>query len=140
MNGCANIQKRNREPMTKRLAHTMKTLLAGRRGQRGETLAEVLVAVAIGALALIMMAMAISVSSHIAGESRENMTDYFEASNAIVAARATSSDDKGEITLSDGSAVALVDETAISVSYYTNSAASSVIVYEKDTPSGGGAG
>ena len=51
------------------------------RSVRGETIAEVLVSTLIGALAVLMLAMAISVASKIVIDNRESMDQYYTESN-----------------------------------------------------------
>ncbi len=53
------------------------------RSVRGETIAEILVSTLIGALAVLMLAMAISVSSRIVAHNRASMDQYYTESNAV---------------------------------------------------------
>lgn len=128
--------------MVKRLAHTIRALLAGARGKRGESLTEVLVAVTIGGLALIILAMAISVSSHMAMNSRTVMEKYYDANNAAVAGSADSLG-TGTVALkqADGSSVPLVSSSqTVGVTYYGNSegGASAIVLYDADSSTSGG--
>ena len=115
----------------------------GTRSTRGESLTEVLVAVAIGGLALIMLAMAISTASSMAAQSRAFMNDYYEANNAANANDATSIG-TGPVTLTstgEGSAVSvpLVNTgESLRVTYSENAeaGASGVVIYDSV---GGGA-
>ena len=66
----------------------LKTLLACIRDRRGETIAEVLVAMTIAGLALLMLAMVIATSSSIITKSRDNMADYYKTANQIAAYQA----------------------------------------------------
>ena len=134
--------------MVKVLEYIAKSPLAkvrGKRGKRGESLTEVLVAVTIGGLALIMLAMAISTASHMAMQSRAFMNDYYEANNAAVASDAESIG-AGTVALasssgSESGSVALVSSgEELNVSYYENSeaGASGVVLYGASDGAGGG--
>ena len=122
--------------MMRKLAHIAKSALRGRRGQRGESLTEVLVAIAVGALALLMLAMAISTATHIAVNNREAMGTYYGESNAIAASESGTSLGTGTVSLSaegESSKLALVSSgEAIRAQYseYAGDGAPAVIVYE----------
>lgn len=149
--------------MAKKLAHTVKALLggtrdardsrdarnvrgtrgSGKRGTRGESLTEVLVAVTIGGLALIILAMAISVSSHMAMDSRSAMDRYYTANNAAVAG---SSESLGTGTVSltpeggAGSVAIVSGSQPANVTYYGNDAvgASGIVMYDTSASAPGG--
>lgn len=53
--------------------------------QRGESLTEVLVAIVVGALAILLLAGAVNVAANINRESRDAMNAYYQANNALVA-------------------------------------------------------
>ena len=116
----------------------MKPLLGGARGKRGESLTEVLVAVTIGGLALIILAMAISTASHMATQSRNAMNDYYAANNEAITSDAASVG-TGTVTLtqeSGGSGSALVplvsSGESLDVTYHENAeaGAAGVILYD----------
>lgn len=71
------------------------------RSTRGETIAEVLVSTLIGALAVLMLAMAISVSSKMVVNNRESMDEYYSNSNAI--AEGTSDLSYSDLVIKSGS-------------------------------------
>ena len=123
--------------MLRKLAHNVRSLLGGNRGNRGESLAEVLVSMAIGALALLMLAMAISVATHIASTSRTTMDDYYKASSAIATGTSGTSLGTGTISLADSaSGLALVSSgESLRVQYhkYAEGNSSSVIVFEESS-------
>lgn len=104
----------------------------GSRGSRGESLVEVLVAITIGGLALLMLAVAIAVSARIGLSNRANMQDYYEANNAAVAGGALPAG-TGSMSLSDGteSFSLTADGTALDVEYrkITESESSAVVLY-----------
>lgn len=131
--------------MREKLAHTLKALLAGKRGKRGESLVEVLTAIVIGGLALIMMGMAISVASHMAIDSRDAMGRYYQANNEAVAGEASTLG-TGTVTLTkkgDAASLALVSSgETMTVNYYANDklGSSAIILYNASTqvtPGGG---
>lgn len=64
------------------------------RSVRGETIVEALASTLIGALAVLMLAMAISVSSKMVANNRASMDEYYSDSNAYAAGASdiTSSD------------------------------------------------
>lgn len=71
------------------------------RSVRGETIAEVLVSTLIGALAVLMLAMAISVSSRIVAHNRASMDQYYTESNAV--AEGTSGISYSDLVIKSGS-------------------------------------
>lgn len=124
--------------MLRKLAHTVKSLTCGRRGTRGESLSEVLVAIAIGALALLMLAMAISVSARVASSSRDNMNDYYAASNDIAMSASGVSLGSGTVSLAKGaSKMALVSNSeSMRVKYreYAEGELSDIVIFEGGNP------
>ncbi|MBQ9041557.1 MAG: hypothetical protein IJ111_01950 [Eggerthellaceae bacterium] len=111
------------------------------RSQRGESITEVLVATAIGGLALLMLAMAISVAVHMATTSRSSLDEYYTANNAIAEAKATSLG-IGEVALAppSGDEISLAGDD-LQVRYYRfdsdKAGLDSVIAYEEDSEAGG---
>lgn len=109
--------------------------------QKGESITEVLVATAIGGLALLMLAMAVSVAVHMAASSRDSLTDYYDASNAIAEA-GVEPDGSGEVTLvlaADDDEVSLAgDDLRVRYYRFESDAAEldSVIAYEAASGSG----
>lgn len=67
------------------IASLRHTIVCKLRSTRGETIAEVLVSMLIGALAILMLATAITVSSKISVDNRANMNEYYENSNEYAA-------------------------------------------------------
>lgn len=123
--------------MMKRFGHSIKALFAGSRGKRGESLTEVLAAITIGLFALLMLAMAISVSTRISTESRDYMNAYYTANKNAISNESTSKLGEGTITLSQsGSAtpVTISGDDAVDVEYYGNGNVD-IILYDK---AGGG--
>lgn len=122
--------------MMRKLLHMLKSPLRGSRGKRGESLTEVLVAVAVGGLALLMLAMAISVSSHVATGNRNAMGAYYEVNNAIATGAAGTSLGTGTVSLSEpggSSGLALVrNGESLQAQYrsYPEGSSSAIIVYE----------
>ena len=114
--------------MIKKLQHIVKTMFLGKRATRGESLAEVLAAIVIGTFALLMLVMAISVSSRISIDSRNYMDSYYTKNSEAIA---HSSDVGGGVVeiADDGdsaSSVALVKNgERLEVEYYKNDSAGS---------------
>ena len=71
--------------MLRKAFEKIKKKLAGRRGNVGETLVEVLVAMTVAGLAMIMLAMAIAVSSRIVTQSAHAADTYYEESDNMAA-------------------------------------------------------
>ena len=106
--------------MTK-LNKKLEALLFGERGSRGESLTEVLVAIVVGALAILMLYTAITTSVSIAKSSRDNMDQYFEVNNKVVT--------KTGDTIPNGSAV-LKDKNGDPVSLINSVGSTSVTFYK----------
>ena len=120
--------------MVKQLAHTIKALICGKRGVRGESLVEVLTSIVIGGLALLMLGMAISTASHMAMDSRNAMNNYYQAGNAIASGSATELGD-GAVSLAQGEDKSLKlvsSDESIQATYYRGGALGSdtVVFYE----------
>ena len=62
----------------------LKKKFAGRAGQAGESLGEVLVAMTVAGLAMIMLAMAISVSTNIVSTSDQVEKDYYSGNSTLI--------------------------------------------------------
>ena len=125
-------------------------LLRGARGQRGETLTEVLAAIVIGGLALLMLAMVIATSAHMTMQSRQSMDKYYEYGNQL-AAYATQgeggvAESSGTVSIVDAESkepVALADSssTNIGVKVYTSGTDDQpVVAYEATSAVGQGGG
>ena len=67
--------------MMMRLRKTLNAIIGRCRSDRGESITEVLVSVAIGGLALLMLAMAIMAASNMAINNRDNMQTYYATNN-----------------------------------------------------------
>ena len=98
----------------------------------GETIAETLVALLISALALIMLAGAISTTSRVVTESENKMQEYYTANNSL----AEPSGNNGTLTIADseGKNVILFGTTSsIDIAYSKNDAFSGhpVVAYKK---------
>lgn len=120
--------------MVKQLAHTIKALICGKRGVRGESLVEVLTSIVIGGLALLMLGMAISTASHMAMDSRNAMSNYYQAGNAIASGSATELGD-GAVSLAQGEGKSLKlvsSDESIQATYYRGGAlGSDTVVFYK---------
>ena len=92
--------------------------------QSGETIGETLVATLIAALALVMLAGAVSSGSNIILESKDKMNEYYEANNDISSGGGTSSSlvvslkQEEEVGLEE---VYLTDASPLSVNAFSNS-------------------
>lgn len=78
------------------LAANVRSLI---RGERGETITETLVAVLIGGLALLMLAVVMATSNHIISDSKNAMNDYYGNTNQIALASGSGTK-SGTVTLS----------------------------------------
>jgi len=110
--------------MLKKLARNIAALLGGSRGSRGsrgESLTEVLVSVLVGGLALLMLAMAITTSSHVAVNSRQHMGEYYTANNNAITAASSAVVGSGTAALKEsGVSVPLVSGDSVAVQYQQN--------------------
>ena len=111
--------------------------------QAGETIGETLVALLISALALVMLAGAVSAAMRVVTSSKAHIDAYYQVNNAVVA-RATSAPTVngteasgfGTGTLNISVSNLLPAETIAPQAYWKNTQLSgvSVIVYAKPTP------
>lgn len=120
--------------MTK-LNKKLEALLFGERGSRGESLTEVLVAIVVGALAILMLYTAITTSVSIAKSSRDNMDQYFEANNKVVTTTGATKIPNGSAVLKDknGDPVSLINSVgSTSVTFYksTWNDSNTIVLYE----------
>ena len=106
----------------------MKKLIRGKLNSRkGESIAEVLVALLIAALALVMLASMITSSSSMIKSSRIKMQDYYTANNALETRTGTTAG-TGTVTIKIDSFPVKIDVTETagpSVNYYKNAKAPS---------------
>ena len=115
--------------MLTRLTNTIKALLGGSRGKRGETLVEVLASIVIGGLALLMLAVAMSTAVNVTSSGQKNMADYDTGNNIVITQAAASSGGTVyslEISASSDGTVGLVTSSGGSIE---------VKVYEADKTS-----
>ena len=63
----------------------MRRMIRKLRSRRGESLTEVLVATLIAAVALTMLASMVTTGSRLVSQSRDRLTEYYEAGNALAA-------------------------------------------------------
>lgn len=115
----------------------MNKLFAKLNSRTGETIAETLVALLISALALIMLAGAISTTSRIVTESENKMQEYYTANNGL----AEPSGNDGSLTIADneGKGVILFGKTSdIDIAYSKNDVFSGhpVVAYKKSENGG----
>lgn len=82
----------------------------------GESISETLIALLVAALALTMLAGALSSSANIINKGRDTLKEYYDANEEIVTMRATPKTDK-TVTITDGSNFT---QSSISIKYYTN--------------------
>lgn len=106
----------------------MKAIGQKLRSQRGDSIAEVLVAVLIAAVALVMLATMLSTSGNLIRISRGHLEDYYEANN-VLSDPPSDAGTAGTVTLS----AALTDAAgaSVDVTYYINDTLSSdpVVAY-----------
>ncbi len=112
----------------KRLAERIRKKL---KGNAGESLAEVLIALLIAALALTMLASVITSTSRMLTRSKEKMQKYDQA-NAAVAGMNGAETSTTTFSLNEGAVV--LDPTRTTVTYYVNAEASGteVVSYKLD--------
>lgn len=118
----------------------MNKLFAKLNSRTGETIAETLVALLISALALIMLAGAISTTSRIVTESENKMQEYYTANNGL----AEPSGKDGSLTIltiadNEGKGVILFGTTSdINIAYSKNDVFSGhpVVAYKKSENGG----
>ena len=83
----------------------------------GESIGETLVALLISALALVMLAAAVSAASGIVIRSRNKLDDYYKENETGVIGM-TASGESGSITIKDGSGS--IEDQSGNVTYYKN--------------------
>ena len=115
----------------------MKKLKKKLRSQAGESIGETLVALLIAALALTMLAGAISVSARVILQGRDKLDSYYKANEApdgIV--KMTESGTAGTVTITAEG----IEEQPCTVTYFTNHEFSRtpVAAYQPSTESSGG--
>ncbi len=102
------------ELFMKRLKNKLKNKL---KNHSGETIGEVLVALLISALALMMLAGAITTSSRLVTTSRDRQKDYYKANDALNGRSGTSgSGSEGTVILKEGTA----EIKSSTVNFYIN--------------------
>ena len=95
------------------------------RDYKGESIAETLVALLISALALTMLAMAITSASNIIRTSRDTISSYYKGNEALVTMSGTLptgvTSGNGTVIIEDKtSGIAPISNQSISVNYYEN--------------------
>ena len=109
MRGISNLtEKTAKKPFSSSRVEALRSKLSN---ERGDTIVEVLVALTIGALALTILAMAISVTSSLAGRSQKAMEDEYALETSMAMAQETAGcSGNASISLSDGTEVSLLGE------------------------------
>ena len=92
----------------------LKAKFAGRSGQAGESITEVLVAMTVAGLALVMLAMAITSAFNIVSNSGTVATTYYAGNNALASPSSSSS---AQMTVTGGPDSATSPSATISVNY-----------------------
>lgn len=120
---------------------TMKVSINNKlRSTAGESISETLVALLISALALVMLAGAISAASRIVMKSRSKLETYYDKNETLVNLSAGSN--AGSVTITEPPAPGAIadddDTESIPIVYYENDAFSKnkVIAYRKNTNAG----
>lgn len=85
--------------------------------ERGESLTEVLAAIAVSALAILLLTMAVSTASNMNARSRTALDTYYETSNELVSGPSTHVDGSVTLTEKGSNAAAPVWEDTIDVTY-----------------------
>ncbi len=108
-----------------------KKLLEKLRSRRGDSIAEVLVALLISAVALVMLASMIADSSRLILRSRDRMAEYDAANNALAVMSADEDDDADDLLIVRTGTVTVKDtaDTAVNLTG-ASGAGISVKVYE----------
>ena len=111
-----------------------KKMLEKLRSRRGDSIAEVLVAMLISAVALVMLASMIASSGRMIRRSRESMEEYDKANNALAAMNEGGT--VGELKIQDAASKTVYLETGkdnIPVTVYENAgyAGKTVVAYKK---------
>ena len=97
--------------MKKRIAHIITS-------QKGESIAETLVALLISSLALVMLAGAITTTTRIVTSSQEKIKAYNEANNNLIDKDSSASTGSGDLTLKYNSTPSRTIETYEDIPYY----------------------
>ena len=90
----------------KKLLQDMKAKL---RGRAGESIAEVLVALLISAVALVMLASMISASTNMIQRSREQLAEYYAQNNVLTTQPTDGTAGKAKFVKKDGTATLSID-------------------------------
>lgn len=95
----------------------------------GESISETLIALLVAALALTMLAGALSSSANIINKGRDTLKEYYDANEGIVTMSVTPNTGK-TVTITDGSNFT---QSSISIKYYTNDNIGNIptIIYKK---------
>ena len=100
--------------------------------QSGETMVETLVSILISALALVMLATLIGTSVNLVRNSRDRMTDYYEAESEMNGASPSSKSGEGSVSFSVPLEVDSAGEpNPITVDVYAMEGTSGIAYYEK---------
>ena len=110
----------------------IKKALARIKDRRGETIAEVLVALLVSSLGIVTLAAMINSSASLVRKSRDGMAAYAEGENAVVKQSAASGSGTVTIIGEGNAAIRLTggDGTEITVQYYENGSNGSVRSYK----------
>ena len=100
------------------------------RSRAGESIAETLVALVISALALLMLAGAITSASRVVERSKAAMTNYYEADNAL----AQTATKKGDVSITIKDDADSISQTFVDVPYYLNDTLGAVEVISYSLP------
>ena len=118
--------------MVMRLKKTLNAIIGRCRSNRGESITEVLVSVAIGGLALLMLAMAISAAFQMVTQNRNNMETYYETSNDNIQKASGNRLGTGTVSLESSdtpsSSISIANGDA-SVTYYGDDDGSGWVLY-----------
>ena len=114
------------------MSEVKKRLIDKLRSQIGESIAEVLVALLISAVALMLLANMVTSATRIVTGNREAFNQYITAGNALASHEGTTS--SGTVSFAkDGASMKLTDDpsssSTITVTYYTNTRRNAVISY-----------
>ena len=113
-----------------------KKVLEKLRSRRGDSIAEVLVAVLISAVALVMLASMITSSSRLITRSKDKMEEYYEKSSALADHGGTVSTGSVRLTTKDGGSTVTVKNWEVSYSE-NRSVTDPVNAYWVPAPAGG---
>ena len=93
----------------------LKSIISAKlRGNRGESITEVLVAIVVSGLAILMLATVIAAAMNVNKTSQRAMNDYYEANNSVVSGGVATT---GTVSLTaGGSPVSLGNDSGIEVS------------------------